>query len=281
VDLTSPLPSRDGSGMSFVVVDQPRPHVSRITLNRPERMNAMSFDTVGPLYEALDAVAVDNDTWVVVLTGAGRGFCSGLDLEDHGMPPDCDGLPMSRIAIRAMEFMSNIVPAMRAIPQPIIAAVNGPAYGGGMCLMLGADIRLAGASARFRSAGVTNGLTGTELGVSWILPRLVGAAHAWDVILTGREVDAVEAERIGMVSRVYPDDALLAAALELAEQICGWSPHGVAMTKKVLWSNLETGSLEAAIDLENRNQLLVRLTTQNLQEAISARKQKRRPVFED
>ncbi len=281
VDLTSPLPSRDGSGMSFVVVDQPRPHVSRITLNRPERMNAMSFDTVGPLYEALDAVAVDNDTWVVVLTGAGRGFCSGLDLEDHGMPPDCDGLPMSRIAIRAMEFMSNIVPAMRAIPQPIIAAVNGPAYGGGMCLMLGADIRLAGASARFRSAGVTNGLTGTELGVSWILPRLVGAARAWDVILSGREVDAVEAERIGMVSRVYPDDALLAAALELAEQICGWSPHGVAMTKKVLWSNLETGSLEAAIDLENRNQLLVRLTTQNLQEAISARKQKRRPVFED
>ena len=267
--------------MSFVAVDQPRPHVSRITLNRPERMNAMSFDTVGPLYEALRRVAVDNDTWVVVLTGAGRGFCSGLDLEDHGMPPDCDGLPMSRIAIRAMEFMSNIVPAMRAIPQPIIAAVNGPAYGGGMCLMLGADIRLAGASARFRSAGVTNGLTGTELGVSWLLPRLIGAAHAWDVILTGREVDAAEAERLGMVSRVYPDAALSDAALDLAEQICGWSPHGVAMTKTVLWSNLESGSLEAAIDLENRNQLLVRLTTQNLQEAISARKQKRTPRFED
>ena len=267
--------------MSFVAVDQPRPHVSRITLNRPERMNAMSFDTVGPLYEALRRVAVDNDTWAVVLTGAGRGFCSGLDLEDHGMPPDCDGLPMSRIAIRAMEFMSNIVPAMRAIPQPIVAAVNGPAYGGGMCLMLGADIRLAGASARFRSAGVTNGLTGTELGVSWLLPRLIGAARAWDVILTGREVDAAEAERLGMVSRVYPDAALSDAALDLAEQICGWSPHGVAMTKTVLWSNLESGSLEAAIDLENRNQLLVRLTTQNLQEAISARKQKRTPRFED
>jgi enoyl-CoA hydratase len=267
--------------MSYVLVDRPRPHVGRITLNRPERMNAMSFDTVGPLYDALRAVAVDNDTWVVVLTGAGRGFCSGLDLEDHGMPPDCDGLPMSRIAIRAMEFMANIVPAMRAIPQPIIAAVNGPAYGGGMCLMLGADIRLAAASARFRSAGVTNGLTGTELGVSWLLPRLVGAARAWEVILSGREVDAAEAERIGMVSRVLPDGELLDAALDLAEQICGWSPHGVAMTKRVLWSNLESGSLEAAIDLENRNQLLVRLTTQNLQEAISARKQKRRPRFED
>lgn len=267
--------------MSYVLVDKPLPHVSRITLNRPERMNAMSFDTVAPLYDALRAVGTDNDTWVVVLTGAGRGFCSGLDLEDHGMPPGCDGLPMSRIAIRAMEYMSNLVPAMRAVPQPIIAAVNGPAYGGGMCLMLGADIRLAGASARFRSAGITNGLSGTELGVSWLLPRLIGAAAAWDVILSGREVGAEEAARLGMVSRLLPDDALLGAALTLAEEMCGWSAHGLAMTKKVLWSNLETGSLEAAIDLENRNQLLVRLTTQNLAEAIRARKQKRPPRFED
>jgi len=274
-------PSSDGSTMPYVVIEKPRPHVSVITLNRPERMNAMSFDTVGPLYDALARIGADNDTWVVVLTGAGRGFCAGLDLEDHGMPPGCDGLPMSRIAIRAMEFMSNIVPAMRRIPQPIVAAVNGAAYGGGLCLMLGADIRLAGASARFCSAGIANGLTATELGVSWLLPRLIGAAHAWDVLLTGREVDATEAAAIGMVSRVCPDDELLAAALGVAEQLCRWSPHGIAMTKKVLWSNLEAGSLEAAIDLENRNQLLVRLTTQNLQEAIAARREKRPPRFED
>lgn len=267
--------------MPFVTVEKPVPHVSLIVMNRPERLNAMSFDTVVPLYEALERVGADNDSWVAVLTGAGRGFCSGLDLEDHGMPPDCDGLPMSRIAIRAMEFMSNLVPTMRAMPQPVIAAVNGPAYGGGMCLTLGADIRLAGASATFCGAGINNGLTGTELGVSWLLPRLVGAAHAWDIILSGREVDAQEALRIGLVSRVVPDTALPAAALALAEQLCGYSPHGLAMTKKVLWSNLETGSLAAAIDLENRNQLLVRLTTQNLQEAITARKQKRPPQFED
>src|SRR5262249_14395218 len=127
----------------------------------------------------------------------------------------------------------------------------------------------------------TNGLTGTELGLSWLLPRLIGAAHAWDVILTGREVDAAEAARVGMVSRVLPDDELLDGALAVAAQLCRWSPHGVAMTKKVLWSNLETGSLGAAIDLENRNQLLVRLTTQNLQEAITARRQRRPPRFED
>ena len=262
--------------MTYVLVEQPRPHVALIRLNRPERMNAMSFDTVGPLYEALDGSAADNETWAVVLTGAGRGFCSGLDLEDHGVPPGCDGLPMSRIAIRAMEFMSNIVPAMRAMPQPIIAAVNGPAYGGGMCLMLGADIRLAarvGAllqrrdhqrthrnRARGELAAAAAGRRGTRLGRHPDGPR--GGCG--------------EAERIGMVSRVLPDDALLDAALALAEQLCAWSPHGVAMTKKVLWSNLETGSLEAAIDLENRNQLLVRLTTRTSQEAITARRQKRR-----
>lgn len=267
--------------MAYVVVEKPRPHVSVVVMNRPERLNAMSFETVIPLFEAIEAVGRDNDTWVVVLTGAGRGFCSGLDLEDHGMPPGCDGLPMSRIAIRAMEYMSNLVPALRAIPQPVIAAVNGPAYGGGMCLALGADVRIAGASATFRGAGITNGLTGTELGVSWLLPRAIGAAHAWDVILTGREVDAGEAERVGLVSRVVPDGELRQVALALAETMCGFSPHGLAMTKKVLWSNLETGSLEAAIDLENRNQLLVRLTTQNLAESIAARKQKRPPRFED
>ena len=267
--------------MPYILVEKPRPHVSVIVMNRPERMNAMSFDTVVPLFEAIEQVGRDNDTWVVVLTGAGRGFCSGLDLEDHGMPPGCDGLPMSRIAIRAMEFMSNLVPAMRAIPQPIVCAVNGPAYGGGMCLTLGADIRLAGASATFRGAGITNGLTGTELGVSWLLPRLIGAAHAFDVILSGRELSATEAERLGLVSRVVPDETLLDAALALAEQMCGYSPHGLAMTKKALWSNLEVGSLTAAIDLENRNQLLVRLTTQNLDEAIRARKARRPPRFED
>ena len=267
--------------MPYVVIEKPRPHVSLVVMNRPERLNAMSFDTVAPLFEAIEQVGRDNDTWVVVLTGAGRGFCAGLDLEDHGLPPNCDGLPMSRIAIRAMEFMSNLVPALRAIPQPVVAAVNGPAYGGGMCLALGADVRIAGMSATFRGAGINNGLSGTELGVSWLLPRAIGAAHAWDIILTGREVGAIEAERLGLVSRVVPDVGLRDVALDLATTMCGYSPHGLAMTKTVLWSNLETSSLEAAIDLENRNQLLVRLTTQNLQEAITARKQKRPPRFED
>jgi enoyl-CoA hydratase len=250
-------------------------------MNRPERMNAMSFETVGPLYDAFTAVGADNDVWAIVLTGAGSAFCAGLDLEDHGVPPNCDGLPMSRIAIRAMEYMSNLVPAMRAMPQPLIAAINGPAVGGGMCLSLGADIRLAAASAFFRAAGINNGLTAAELGVSYLLPRYVGASHAFEMLLSGRDIPAGEAVQMGLVSRVVPDEGLLDASLDLAERICAYSPHGVAMTKRILWSNLEAGSLAAAIDFENRNQLLVRLTTQNLEEAIRARREKRRPVYRD
>jgi enoyl-CoA hydratase len=267
--------------MGFVEITKPRPHVSVITLNRPERMNALSFDTVVPLREAIDRVAGDADTWVAILTGAGRGFCSGLDLEDHGVPPGIEGLPMSRIATRAMAIFAELVPAMRNMPQPLIAAVNGAAYGGGLCLAVGADIRVAAASARFCGAGVRNGLTGTELGVSWILPRLIGASRAFELILTGRELDAAEAERMGLVSRVVADDSLLETALVLAEQICELSPHGVAMTKRVLWANLETGSLAAGIDLESRNQLLVRMTTQNLDEAIRARREGRKPRYAD
>jgi enoyl-CoA hydratase len=252
-----------------------------ITLNRPERLNALSFELVEPLYDALREVGADNDCRVVILRGAGGGFCSGLDLEDHGVPPGIAGLPMSRIAIRAMAYMADLVPTLRGLPQPVIAAVHGPAYGGGMCLAVGADVRIAGASARFRGAGINNGLTGTELGVSYLLPRLIGASRAFEVILSGREVDALEAERMGLVSRVVPDEALLDDSLSLAEQICAYSPHGVSMTKRALWANLEVGSLTAAIDLESRNQLLVRLTTENLQEAIAARREKRKPHYRD
>ena len=265
----------------YLEVSEPRPHVRQLTLNRPERMNAMSFDTVTPLRDALRAVADENDTWVVILTGAGDGFCSGLDLEDAGVPPNADGLPLSRMARRAMEHFAQLVPILRSLPQPVIAAVNGPAIGGGMCLSLGADIRVAAESAYWRAAGINNGLGAVELGLSYTLTRAIGASRAFEICLSGRDVDAAEADRIGLVSRTVPDAELLPTCYELAERICGYSTHGVAMTKKLLWSSLEIGSLEAAIDLENRNQLLVRLTTQNLEEYIRSRKEGRPPVYED
>jgi len=267
--------------VSYVRVEKPRPHVAVITMDRPERMNSMSFDLAMPLHGAFDEVAADNDVGCVILTGAGRGFCSGADTEDTEPPPNIEGLTLTRIATRAMSILADLVPKMRRMPQPVICAVNGAAVGGGMCLSLGADIRLAGESAYFRAAGINNGLTATELGLSFLLPRAIGSSRAFEIALSGRDVGAAEAERIGLVSRMVPDAELLPASLALAEQINGWSTQGVALTKRMMWSGLETGSLAAAIELESHTQLYVRMTTRNFEEATRARREGRKPVFED
>ena len=162
--------------MALVRIDRPQPHTAVVTLDRPERLNAMSIELVIELDERLEEIAADNDTWVVVLTGAGRAFCSGLDLKDYGIIPNIDGLTVGRIAQRSMRYYSRLILTLRRMPQPVIAAVNGPAYGGGMCLTLGAEMRLAAESATFNATGIVNGLTSTELAASWLLPRLVGAA---------------------------------------------------------------------------------------------------------
>src|SRR5947199_942344 len=223
--------------MSYDLVDKPRPHVTLITLNRPERMNAMAFDVMIPLRERIEKVSVDNDTRVVVLTGAGTGFCSGADLEDPGPLPNTDGLTVTSIARRAMEILDDVVLALRKMHQPVIAAVNGPAIGGGFCLSLAADIRVASESALFRAAGINNGLTSTELGISYLLPRAIGSSRAAEIMLTGRDVDAAEAERLGLVSRTVPGEALLDACYDVAERIIGFSRVGVELTKRMLWSS--------------------------------------------
>jgi enoyl-CoA hydratase len=268
--------------MALVLLDrQVRPHVSVITLNKPERLNSMSFPLVEALYEALDEVGQDNDTWVVVMTGAGRAFCSGLDLHDRGIPPNTQDLGFSRLAMRSMSYMSDVVPAMRRIPQPIIAAINGPAYGGGMCLTLGSDIRYAAESAVFCAAGIINGLTSSELGVTYLLPRAIGTSNAGELLLTGRRIDADEAQRIGLVSKVVPEGLVVDLALDTAEEMTTkLSCFGVMMTKQAMWSNLEVSSLAAAIELENRNQLLAGYTG-NLDEAIAAFREKRPPIYKE
>jgi enoyl-CoA hydratase len=254
--------------------------VALVTLNAPERLNAMSFALVESLYDALAAVGRDNDAWVTVLTGAGRAFCAGLDLEDKAPPPGSEGMGLPRLAMRAMGYMSGVVPALRALPQPVIAAVNGPAYGGGMCMTLGADIRIAAASAVFCGAGVLNGLTASELGVTYLLPRAIGTSNAAWMLLTGARVGAADAERMGLVTQVVPDDTVVDAALAMADGLCELSPFGLHMTKQTMWANLEAASLTAAIELENRNQLLAGYTG-NLEEAKSAFREKRKPRYAD
>ena len=266
--------------MPNVLVEKARSHVTIIRLNRPERLNAMSIDLCLELKAALEKVGHDNDCWIVVLTGAGRAFCSGLDLKDPSIIPNIDGLTIPRIGPRAIRIYSQLIPIMRHIPQPIIAAINGPAYGGGMCLTLAADLRIAAESTVFNSTGIVRGLTSTELGASWLLPRLIGAANSNDILYTGRKVDAAEALRMGLVSRVVPDAEILDHALKMAEDMCAYSPYGVQMTKQVIWANLENPSLAAAIELEDRNQIMLGMTD-NLPEAIAAYAEDRQPVYTD
>ena len=266
----------------FVLVDRPRPAVAVVTLNRPERMNSMAFDVMVPLRDALRSLGDDNTVRAVVLTGAGRGFCSGADQSgEKGRMPNTAGLTAPTIALRAMELLDDLVLALRGLHQPVIAAVNGPAIGGGLCLSLACDIRVAAEEAYFRAAGINNGLTASELGLSYLLPRAVGSSRAFEIMLTGRDVTAEEAERIGLVSTVVPQETLLDHCLDLAERIAAWSRPGVELTKRTLWSGLDAASLAQHMNQEGLGQLLVRLLTGNFEEAVAARKEGRPPAFRD
>jgi enoyl-CoA hydratase len=267
--------------VSLIEIEKPIPHTSVIRMNRPERMNSMAFDLMVPLHDAVEQVAADNDTTCVILTGTGNGFCSGADTQHTEPPPNIEGLTLTRIATRSMTILADLVPALQRMPQPVICAINGAAIGGGMCLTLGTDIRIAAESAYFRAAGINNGLTATELGLSFLLPRAIGSSRAFELMLSGRDLSAREAADIGLVSRTVPDDELMPEALKLAKQINGWSAQGIALTKRMMWAGLETASLRAAIELESHTQLFVRLTTQNFEEAVRARKEGRPPNFQD
>ncbi len=267
-------------GNDAVVVDPVRPGIAKITLNRPERLNAMNLALVSGLYDALDELSNDRSCRVIVLTGAGRGFCAGLDLGEGVNPPATEGMGRARAGMTVQKMIAGLVLKMRSVPQPVIAAVNGAASGGGLGLALASDVRVASTAARFNVAFIRVGLSGCDIGVSWMLPRLIGASRAFELLLTGRLIDATEADRIGLVTRVVPEDAVLDAALETAELIVGNSPFGVRMTKEVMWSQLEISSLHAGIDLENRTQVLSSFTS-DMPEAMSAFVQKRPPKFTD
>ncbi|AMO61684.1 enoyl-CoA hydratase/carnithine racemase [Mycolicibacterium phlei] len=271
----------DSENSNFVLVDRPVPGVALVTLNRPERMNSMAFDVMVPLRSVLQELTYDNSVRAVVLTGAGRGFSSGADHKSAGSVPHIDGLTRPSYALRSMEVLDDVILALRKMHQPVIAAVNGAAIGGGLCLALACDIRVAGESAYFRAAGINNGLTASELGLSYLLPRAIGTSRAFEVMLTGRDIDAAEAERIGLVSRTVPDADLLDVCYQMGERIASFSRPGIELTKRTLWSGLDAGSLEGHMQAEGLGQLFVRLLTANCEEAVAARAEKRPPVFTD
>jgi enoyl-CoA hydratase/carnithine racemase len=254
--------------MANLHVTRPRPDVVLITLDRPDKLNALSYGLVEDLHRTLDEVKADNDCRVVVLTGAGRGFCSGLDLTEPFPEEAKDGLEFPRSSMRWQERIAELTTKLVHLRQPVIAAVNGPAYGGGFALALASDIRIASADARFCTQFIKLGLGGCDIGVSYTLPRIVGAGQAFDLILTARTVDAPEALPLGLVSRIS-DGTVLDDALAIAETLCGFGKFGVESTKQVLWANLEASSLEAALQVENRSQILAS-TSGELREAAAA-----------
>jgi enoyl-CoA hydratase/carnithine racemase len=241
--------------MPHLELTHPRPEITVVTLNRPEKLNALSHELVESLHAAIDEIAASDECRVVILTGAGRGFCSGLDLTDPNPPGAGAGVEFPRSGMRWQERIADLTARIHRLRQPVIAAVNGPAYGGGLGIAAACDIRLASRSARFCTQFIKLGLGGCDIGVSYTLPRIIGAGPAFDLILTARVVDAEEALRLGLVSRLS-EDSVVDDALAVAETLCSYGEFGLESTKQVLWANLEASSLEAALHLENRSQIL-------------------------
>ncbi|UNB51089.1 enoyl-CoA hydratase/isomerase family protein [Mycolicibacterium sp. YH-1] len=259
--------------MANLELSRPRPDIVVLTLNRPDKLNALNHGLVEDLHATLDDIRADDQCRVVVLTGAGRGFCSGLDLTEPSPDAASGGLEFPRSGMRWQERIAELTTKLSRLRQPVIAAVNGPAYGGGFALALASDIRIASESARFCTQFIKLGLGGCDIGVSYTLPRIVGAGQAFDLILTARTVDAAEALELGLVSRLSAG-SVVEDALALAETLCGYGKFGVESTKQVLWANLEAPSLDAALQVENRSQILASTSGELLEAAAAFTKRK-------
>jgi enoyl-CoA hydratase len=242
-----------------LTVQRPHAGVAVLQLNRPQRLNAINDVMAGELTETLAGLAADTSVTAVVITGAGRGFCSGIDMRDFGPDmPEATAPAIDRL--RFQERMASLPQAIRDIPQPVIAAVNGPCVGAGLALCLAADIRICSTSATFGNAAILLGLSGAEMGMSYFLPRIVGASVAADWMLTGRIVSAEEADRRGLVSELVEPALLSERALEIATGIAELAPLGVQLTKRAIQVNTDAAGLQSALELENRNQVLSHAT---------------------
>jgi len=256
-----------------IALDTPAEGVLVATLNRPDRLNALTVGMFGELERLTRDVTADGTVRVLVLTGAGRGFCAGYDLAEAEELPSLDAVAM----LDRQEAGMRTMVALRELRVPVIAAVNGPAAGGGLSLALAADIRLATPAASFTAAFTRIGLSMGDLGASWLLPRVVGPAAAAELAYTGGTVSAEEAFRLRLVNRIVEDD-VVAAAVELGTRIAANSPAGVRLSKRALQANLEVASYAAALELENRGQTLL-TRTDDMAEALQAFLEKRPARF--
>ncbi len=257
---------------STVEVTSPRPEVTLATLNRPELLNAMNEQMIGEIEQLCREVDATSAIRVLVLAGAGRAFSSGLDMAEADRLISAE--PADRLAI--LTRWSRSVTMASQISKPVIAVVNGHAAGGGLALALAADIRIATPAARLSAAFIRVGFTGADMGVSWFLPRIAGLGHASDLMMTGRAIDAAEAERMGLVNQVVPEHELFDTAYTFADALIANNAVSIALTKGALHTNVDAPTLQTALDLENRNQALI-TATGAAREALTSFQRRRLP----
>ncbi|OYU14063.1 MAG: enoyl-CoA hydratase [Alphaproteobacteria bacterium PA4] len=247
--------------------------VAWLTLDRPQAMNAISLEMVDELSDFFGRLFNDAATRVVVMRGAGRAFCAGLDIKDPGRTaaPFGGGFGFQG-------YLADVYVRMRRCPQPIISLLHGPVCGGGFAFALASDLRIAGESARMNAAFIKLGLSSCDMGVSYFLPRLVGASVAAELMLTGRFLHAPRALALGLVAEVVADDALAAAAQPWIDDMLAASPMGLRLTKEGLAMAIDAPSLEAAMAIENRNQTLCS-HSEDFAEGLRAFLEKRPPVY--
>jgi enoyl-CoA hydratase len=260
------------------LVDEPVEGVRRITINRPEAMNAFTYEMYKELLAMFEQIKYTPSVRVVILTATGRGFCTGHDLRAGGSPDWVpEGLGKAYQSRLAMNVIAAIPVAMRNLPQPVICGVNGTTAGMALAFPLAADIAVAAQSAKFVNS-IHNAGSGAELGLSYLLPRAVGAQRAAEILYTARHILADEAERIGMVLKTVPDEELQEACIEIAQRIVVNVPMGIWVTKQSLWANQNAGSLEQAMEFETRGVFLAQ-TMEDKAEKQRAFFEKRDPKF--
>lgn len=267
---------RRGESGRAVEIDVATAGIRILRLNRPEQLNAMNEDLIEDLGHAIEHLAEDGACRVVILTGSGRAFCAGGDLATlEASRIHRDPIETTRSLLRRS---AALVLALQRLPQPVIAAVNGPAAGGGLALALASDTRICSESAHFSTAFVKLGLSGFEMGMSALLPRIVGPTAAFEMAASGRRIDAASALRLGLVLEVVDGAILLERAIDIARTIVANSPIGVRTTKQLLWLHAGQGNLDEVVETEIAAQLRCTRTADH-GEAIAAFTERRLPTF--
>lgn len=260
------------------ILDHPEPGIARITLCRPDRMNTADAEFIAGLGGALDDIDADLSVRVLIITGQGRAFCAGLNLTGYG---DEDIIAEQGVLPRAMarqKEIAELIAKIRGLRVPVVAAVNGAVAGVGLSILCASDIRYSVPEANLAVGYIRAGFSACDMGLSWMLPRIIGVARAQELMLTGRRFTPAEAREAGLLADVVPADELMDRALAAARQIMLNAPISVEFTKEGLWKAMEIPSFEAAVEFENRQQIYTAMT-EDRQEATASFLEKRAPQY--